>query len=344
MTIKEIAEKAHTSRGTVDRVIHNRGKVNPELKETILKIIKEYGYEPNVAGRSLSLSSKEKQYKIGAVISSLNHSFFGQLIDGLKAGAERFLNSGISLILKEVNMFNKEEALRALDELKKDNVNILILSLIVDEELTKKIEEYGAKVIALNIDLNLKNKICFIGCDYLNSGRLAANVANLILKDNSNICMIVGSFDHEGQQKRIQGFKEVMNKTFTIVDELENLENDELSYKEVKEEINNKKIDLFYFLGAGLNGGLKAIRENNDKNLRVITVDNNKMVESCLKDGLVTCSIVQHPYTQGVKSIEYAYMHLLKAKELPKVKIIENSVFFKESIIPHLYNKEEKNG
>ena len=38
MTIKQIAEKAGTSRGTVDRVLNGRGNVNPELAKRILDI------------------------------------------------------------------------------------------------------------------------------------------------------------------------------------------------------------------------------------------------------------------------------------------------------------------
>jgi hypothetical protein len=43
--IKDIAEKAQTSKGTVDRVLHNRGKVADDVRERILKIIKELNYE-----------------------------------------------------------------------------------------------------------------------------------------------------------------------------------------------------------------------------------------------------------------------------------------------------------
>lgn len=37
-TIKEIAEKAGVSRGTVDRALNNRGRVNPEVAERILRL------------------------------------------------------------------------------------------------------------------------------------------------------------------------------------------------------------------------------------------------------------------------------------------------------------------
>ena len=51
--IKDIAEKAQTSKGTVDRVLHNRGRVAEDVRERILKIIEELNYEPNFIAQSL---------------------------------------------------------------------------------------------------------------------------------------------------------------------------------------------------------------------------------------------------------------------------------------------------
>ena len=39
-TIKEIAEKAGVSRGTVDRALNHRGRVNAEVAERIFEIAK----------------------------------------------------------------------------------------------------------------------------------------------------------------------------------------------------------------------------------------------------------------------------------------------------------------
>ena len=52
-TIKEIAEKAGVSRGTVDRALNNRGRVNPEVAERIFEIARE-----------TELSAKEKKESI----------------------------------------------------------------------------------------------------------------------------------------------------------------------------------------------------------------------------------------------------------------------------------------
>ena len=45
-TIQQIAELAGVSRGTVDRALNNRGRINPEVAKKIEQIADEIGYVP----------------------------------------------------------------------------------------------------------------------------------------------------------------------------------------------------------------------------------------------------------------------------------------------------------
>ena len=45
-TIQQIAELAGVSRGTVDRALNNRGRINPEVAKQIWQIADEIGYVP----------------------------------------------------------------------------------------------------------------------------------------------------------------------------------------------------------------------------------------------------------------------------------------------------------
>lgn len=44
VTLKQIAELAGVSRGTVDRALHNRGRVSDEVAQRIRQIADELGY------------------------------------------------------------------------------------------------------------------------------------------------------------------------------------------------------------------------------------------------------------------------------------------------------------
>ena len=68
MTINEIAEKAGVSIGTVDRVIHNRGRVSPETISKVKKIIEDSGFTPNPLARQLALN---KPVRIGVLLPKL---------------------------------------------------------------------------------------------------------------------------------------------------------------------------------------------------------------------------------------------------------------------------------
>ena len=65
VTIRDIAKRAGVSNGTVDRVIHNRGRVSKETAENIKKIVQELNYRPNIFARQLSLS---KIFNFGVLI------------------------------------------------------------------------------------------------------------------------------------------------------------------------------------------------------------------------------------------------------------------------------------
>ncbi len=56
--IKDIAELAGVSRGTVDRVLNNRSGVSPQTAEKIKEIAKALDYRPNKAGLALAAQRK----------------------------------------------------------------------------------------------------------------------------------------------------------------------------------------------------------------------------------------------------------------------------------------------
>ena len=68
VTSQQIAELAGVSRGTVDRALHNRGRVNPEVADRIRKIAEELGYRPNSIGQALVRA--RQGLRLGAILQS----------------------------------------------------------------------------------------------------------------------------------------------------------------------------------------------------------------------------------------------------------------------------------
>ena len=61
VTLEEIAKAAGVSRGTVDRALHDRGRIRPEVAAEIKKLALEMGYQPSRAGKALAMSGKQSK-------------------------------------------------------------------------------------------------------------------------------------------------------------------------------------------------------------------------------------------------------------------------------------------
>ncbi len=77
-TIKDVAKRAHVSVATVSRVINNKGYVNDETKELVLKAIEELSYVPNELARSLF---KKQSRIIGIIVPHMTSYYFQELIE-----------------------------------------------------------------------------------------------------------------------------------------------------------------------------------------------------------------------------------------------------------------------
>ena len=87
ITINQIAELCGVSRGTVDRALHNKGNVRPELSARIKEVAAEYGYTPNRAGMALSRASHPT--RIGVVLHSVQTPFISLVLDACRREAKK---------------------------------------------------------------------------------------------------------------------------------------------------------------------------------------------------------------------------------------------------------------
>jgi LacI family transcriptional regulator len=55
LTLKQIAELASVSRSTASRVLNGYPGVRPEVRERVLQVMAEQGFQPDPAARSLAL-------------------------------------------------------------------------------------------------------------------------------------------------------------------------------------------------------------------------------------------------------------------------------------------------
>ena len=57
VTIQDVAHYARVSAGTIDRVLHKRGKVSPEKIRIVEEAITKLNFNPNLLARTLALGN-----------------------------------------------------------------------------------------------------------------------------------------------------------------------------------------------------------------------------------------------------------------------------------------------
>src|SRR3981081_1107077 len=80
-TMKRIAGELGVSITTVSKVLNNRGDIGEATRTRVLAKVEELGYQRNAVARSLSL---RRTHTLGIVIPDLMHSFFVEIIAGIK--------------------------------------------------------------------------------------------------------------------------------------------------------------------------------------------------------------------------------------------------------------------
>ena len=112
ITVKEIAEQAGVSLGTVDRVLHKRGRVSQENIDLITRIAQENGYVPNQLGRRLQ---KNQQLRFGVLLPDMgkDHPFWGQIIDGIEEAKKELESLQIEIIYAFYSKLSEESFISA---------------------------------------------------------------------------------------------------------------------------------------------------------------------------------------------------------------------------------------
>lgn len=314
VTTKQIAELAGVSRGTVDRVLNNRGQVSEDTKQKVLEISSKLNYKPNLAGRSLV--NKQKNWKVGCIIIKADNPFYDELCIGLEKKMLEYEAYGLETILKRVD-FDAQAQCRMIDEFLEQNINALIIQPTDEEILRYKLLELEAKnipVVTVNTTLPEYTPFCYIGNDFYTCGKTAANLLQLVTDGTCNIGIVTGFHKAQSHYDRILGFKDYIKDypEMKIVQIVENLDEDFNSFDCTKKMLlDHPKINALFLVAGGVYGACRALKTFPDyKNIRVISFDTVPTTKELVREGTIFATISQQPMRQGMFALEVIFNKL----------------------------------
>lgn len=218
VTIQQIADVAGVSRGTVDRALNNRGRINPEVAQNIKQIADELGYVP----KHRENRKKKKQYKIGIVTQLAKSSFMLEINRGIQDAIEELKDRGVQVIVREGLSVDEEEQLRLIRSLEKEGIDGLALMPVdcegVREKINQLIEQKNIPVVTFNSDIVGTKRSCFVGMDNRKSGRTAAGLMGMMTRGTGKVLVITGFFTNHVNNTRVAGFIEELKESYPGLD------------------------------------------------------------------------------------------------------------------------------
>ena len=207
VTVQQIADATGVSRGTVDRALNNRGRVDPEVAERIRRTAEEMGY----VKKPRKTNGKRRSCRIGIVTQLDGASFMREINRGIREAAEELRDRDVEVLVRESLSVDEKEQVDAIEELRKEGIDGLAVMPVDAESVREKINDLiddGIPVVTFNSDIVGTRRRCFVGMDNVKSGRTAAGLMKMLTGGSGKILVITGYFTNHVNISRLAGFVE----------------------------------------------------------------------------------------------------------------------------------------
>lgn len=310
-TINDIARACGVSRGTVDRVIHGRQHVRPEIRNKVESALRESGYTT-----AKSRHSDKPSLTIAVLLPQWSDNYFAQQTYAGINQAEHSINDPrLHVITRELNSRSLEEYITLLDELAAEKVHGIILNAAQSPIIEMKIDELanrGIAVVTYDADVPSSKRICFIGQDIYQSGAIAAGLMARFMRPRDEVLIVTGRMDFESSKGRVDGFVRHLQSQgfppdcYTITECLERFD---LTSETVCHTLRERKhLRYIYMANESVAGCVDGVRKAQVAHpVRIICNDMTPSAKKFLQNGQIDFIIGQTFTQKAYKAIITLY-------------------------------------
>jgi LacI family transcriptional regulator len=349
--IKDIALKAGVSTGTVDRVIHNRGRVSEKVKEDVLKILAEMNYEPNMFARALS---SNKTYNLAALIPDpLADSFWDAPKTGIEKAEKELKQYGVVVRQYIFNPYDANSFVQQANAVSEAMFDGIILSPIFYRESLLFFEKWKKEKIPFvlfNTQIAEFDPLSYIGQDSFQSGCLAGK---LIHYGEPNGCsVLIAHIDEEISNAahlitKENGFRNYfhqykLDKKYNILRiELNRCSEEEFNSR--LDAIINNTPDLksIFVTTSKAHDIAKYLVDRKITDIRLVGYDLIPENIEYLNAAVISFLINQNPKGQGYWGIHHLADCLVFKKDVPVLKYLPLDIVTKENLNYYVDEKKD---
>lgn len=175
ITIIDVARKAGVSKGTVDRVVHNRGDVSKKSAEKVRKAIEELNYQPNLYA---SLLASRKARVIACLLPKFEKGdYWEKLHSGFLQGEEAISSLNIQTQVFLYDQYSPESFNTVAAEMLATSPAGVILQPFFRNDsmvLAEKLRTLGIPFVFVDTKIEDTGYFAYYGMPMYKSGRLCA--------------------------------------------------------------------------------------------------------------------------------------------------------------------------
>ncbi|HEX8041853.1 MAG TPA: LacI family DNA-binding transcriptional regulator [Chryseosolibacter sp.] len=344
--IKDIAQLSGVSVGTVDRVLHNRGKVSDVARKKVLSILGQIDYKPNVIARTLG---SNKTYRIAALMPNPEQDpYWAFSKAGIDQAQAEWLRYGLNVVPYFFNLYDKDSFNSVAEAVADSHPDgILIAPIFYHETLPyfNRFQEMGIPCVLFNTQIEQVPSLSFIGQDLYQSGRVGGELMDLCLRGESGSVAVLhlnedlGNSVHLAEKER--GFRDYFEnakhsrfevKTLNVYNPPASMFEDQLGA--FLEDLSVRGIFVSTSKATYL---IASYLERKKKTwIRLIGYDMLEENIRFMKHGVINFLINQNPKRQAFLGIQHLVSHLILKRTPPDSDLLPLEIISPENIHSYL--------
>jgi LacI family transcriptional regulator len=340
--IKDIAEKAQTSKGTVDRVLHNRGRVADDVRERILAIIKELNYEPNFIAQSLK---SQRTFNLAVLMPDPSmDSYWASPKVGYEKAEKELRQYGVFITPFVFDPHEENSFIAKAREVTKEHPDGLLIAPVFYKEALPFFEEWGnlnIPYVLFNTQIEHVEPLCYIGQDSYRSGSLAAKILSFGLQSAGSVLVAHVNEDISNSAHLItkeNGFRDYFKNSeretkFDILSREINYPDGETIDEQLAEIVKEfPDLCAVYVTNSKAFEVAAYFEKNNLLHIKLVGYDLLEPNLHYLDKEIINFLINQNPLGQGYWGIHQLANHLVFKKEIQPIKFLPLDIITRENL------------
>lgn len=336
VTVKQIAERAGTSIGTVDRALNNRTGISQKTRSEILAVAEELGYRPN---RFASVLRKNRTTRLGISYPRALPDFYNDVDAGVQAAEAELQDYGIVVEKIRYDTQDAQLAYQCLQQIKANEYDGLAINAAGGRtnELIDNFIDSGTPVITFNNDAPQTKRPFYVGSNTRESGMIGGELLGLLQQGRGSVSALGNFTGTTPFTERFGGFCEYIQLAFPS---MQIYPSPGCSTPEAGEEIVTELIGRVPNLGGifctGYTptlGAIAALKKLQRPDIALVGFDVTPKTAQAMEEGWSNALIFQDPYKQGYMAIKLLARYVLE-QTLPTHNelCIENRIVLKSNL------------